>query len=138
MMALTGGITWWAVAMAAILYYVLGALWFTPLFGRAWDRSIGYDRSHDNGRFPISYYLVPLIGAVIGTLVIAVLIALIGPQGVLGSAAIGAGIGVSIAAATFTNALTPHTPKPFLFAAITAGYHLTGCVVVGTVLGVFE
>lgn len=28
----------------AIAYYVAGAVWFTPLFGRAWDRSIGHER----------------------------------------------------------------------------------------------
>ena len=38
-------INWWAVLLATFGYYVLGALWFTPLFGRAWDRSIGYDRA---------------------------------------------------------------------------------------------
>lgn len=130
-------INWWAVLLAAFGYYLLGALWFTPLFGRAWDRSIGYDRSAGTGRFPPAYYVVPLIGAAIGTLVVAVFTALIEPDAVVGSAAAGLGIGVAIAGATLTNALTPHTPRPYLFAAITAGYHLVGCTLVGVILGAF-
>ena len=135
-------INWWAVLLAACGYYVLGALWFTPLFGRAWDRSIGYDRAAGTGRFPPAYYVVPLIGAAIGTLVVAVFTALIdpvliAPGALVGSAAVGLGIGVAIAGATLTNALTPHTPKPYLFAAITAGYHVVGCTLVGVILGAF-
>lgn len=130
-----GGIAWWAVGGAAIMYYLLGALWFSPLFGRAWDRSLGYDRSTGDGRFPISYYLVPLLGAVLETLVIAVFIALMGTESIAGSVAVGAGVGVCVAAATFTNALTPNTPEPYLFAAVTGGYHLVGCAVVGAMLG---
>lgn len=130
-------INWWAVLLATFGYYVLGALWFTPLFGRAWDRSIGYDRAATSGRFPVSYYVVPLIGAAIGTLVVAIFTALIDPGTLLGSAAVGVGVGGAIAGATLTNALTPHTPKPYLFAAITGGYHLVGCTLVGLILGTF-
>ena len=28
---------WLPIALATIAVFVLGALWFTPLFGRAWD-----------------------------------------------------------------------------------------------------
>lgn len=132
-----GEVNWWAALIAASGYYLLGALWFSPLFGRAWDRSIGHNRAAGNGRFPLSYYLVPLCGAAVGTLVIAVFRALIDPAGLVGAAAVGLGIGVAIAGATLTNALTPHTPKPYLFAAITAGYHLLGCTLVGLILGAF-
>jgi len=134
-MIMLSDINWWAVLLATLGYYVLGALWFTPLFGRAWDRSIGYDRASTTGRFPVSYYVVPFIGAATGTLVITVFTALIDPGALAGSAAVGLGVGVAIAGATLTNALTPHTPKPYLFAAVTAGYHLVGCTLVGLILG---
>ena len=65
--------TWWVTALAGFLYYLLGAAWFTPLFGRAWDRSIGHDRSRTAGRFPISYYLLPRAGALVTGVVIAAL-----------------------------------------------------------------
>jgi len=130
-----GNINGWAVVLAAVLYYVLGALWFSPLFGRAWDRSLGYDRSSANGRFPSSYYVVPLIGSGMVTIVIATFAAQLQQLSILGAAAAGAGIGVAIAASTLTNALTPNTPHPYLFAAITAGYHFVGCTIAGAVIG---
>lgn len=134
---MTGEITWWGVAVAAIVYYALGALWFTPFFGRAWDRSIGYDRANDTDRFPLAYYTVPLAGTAISTGAVAALAALAGADGVLMSAAVGAGVGLAIAAASTTNALTPHTPQPYRFAAITGGYHLVGCTLGGFVIGLF-
>ena len=124
---------WWATALGGIVYYLLGAAWFTPLFGRAWDRSIGHDRSADAGRFPLSYYLLPLLGALLTAVVIAALQAP-GAGAGLGTL-IGAGVGLAAAAASVTNALTPHTPHPYLFGAITGGYHLVGCALAGLTIG---
>lgn len=56
-------VNWLATALAALSYYLLGVAWFTPLFGQAWDRSIGYDRS-PTARFGPAYYVVPLVSAV--------------------------------------------------------------------------
>lgn len=125
--------SWWVTGFAGLVYYVLGAAWFTPLFGRSWDRSIGYDRSRDGGRFPLSYYLLPLAGAL---LVVGVIAALLPERaGVVVGLLTGAAVGLAAAAASVTNALTPHTPHPYLFGAITGGYHLTGGALAGTILG---
>ncbi|ROQ52649.1 uncharacterized protein DUF1761 [Rathayibacter sp. PhB152] len=127
--------SWWVTAIAGLLYYVLGAAWFTPLFGRAWDRSIGHDRSSVGGRFPLGYYLLPLAGALITAVIITVLL----PEGAgaVPGLLTGAAVGLAAATASLTNALTPHTPHPYLFGAITGGYHLTGGALVGTTVGLF-
>jgi len=127
----------WAAAVTALIYFVLGAAWFTPLFGRAWDRSIGHDRSATGGRFPVAYYVVPLVSAVVACTVIAVLVLRMPAVGLGGGALVGAGVGAAIAAASVTNALTPHTPRPFLLGAVTGGYHLVGCTIAGAVVGAF-
>lgn len=123
----------WATALAGLLHYLLGAAWFTPLFGRAWDRSIGHDRSRAGGRFPLGYYLLPLVGA----LVTAAVIALLHPSGAgaVPGLLTGTAVGLVAAAASFTNALTPHTPHPYLLGAITGGYHLVGGASAGTTIG---
>lgn len=127
---------WWAAALGGLLYYLLGAAWFTPLFGRSWDRSIGYDRSRNTGRFPLGYYLLPLAGALVTTVVIA---AIYPPGGGVGAGLVsGAGVGIAAAAASFTNALTPHTAHPYVFGAITAGYHLTGATLAGLTIGLLS
>lgn len=122
-----------AAALGSVLYYALGAVWFTPLFGRAWDRSIGYDRTRTGSRFPLGYYLLPLAGAMVTTIVIATLYP--SGAGVGAGLLIGVCVGTAAAAASFTNALTPHTPHPYVFGAITGGYHFTGAVIAGATIG---
>lgn len=139
-------IHWWVVLLAAFAYFALGAAWFTPLFGRAWDRSIGHDRSANQGRFPLSYYLVPFWAAAVATAGVAGLIAAVGVEAVAGGAGlgaalgagVGAGVGIAVAAATFTNSLTPHTPRPYQLACINGGYHLVGLTMAGAILGMFR
>ncbi len=37
-------LNWWAILAAAMVYFAIGAFWFSPsLFGRRWARSIGMD-----------------------------------------------------------------------------------------------
>ncbi|MDV6230336.1 MULTISPECIES: DUF1761 domain-containing protein [Rhodococcus] len=127
---------WLGVAVAAVAYYALGALWFGPLFGRAWDRSIGHDRAQTGNRFPLSYYAVPLCCSAATTIVIALILDVIDSDAAVSGVLVGLGVGLGSAAASLTNALTPHTPQPFVFGAVTASYHLTGAAVAGAVLGV--
>ncbi|MEW2015279.1 DUF1761 domain-containing protein [Rhodococcus sp. NPDC076796] len=127
---------WLYVAVAAVVYYALGALWFGPLFGRAWDRSIGHERAQTGGRFPLSYYVVPLCCSAVTTIVIALVIDVIDADAVTSGVLVGLGVGSASAAASLTNALTPHTPQPFVFGVVTASYHLTGATVAGAILGV--
>ncbi|OZE25211.1 hypothetical protein CH256_19075 [Rhodococcus sp. 05-2254-6] len=129
-------VNWLGVAGAAVVYYALGALWFGPLFGRTWDRSIGRDRAQTGGRFPLSYYVVPLCCSAATTIVIALVLDAINADAVVSGVLVGLGVGLASAAASLTNALTPHTPQPFVFGAVTASYHLTGATVAGAVLGV--
>jgi len=41
------------------------------------------------------------------------------------------------AAISVNNGLTPHTPRPFLFGAVTGGYRLVGIVMVSATIGAF-
>jgi hypothetical protein len=128
---------WLAVALASLAYYLLGALWFTPLFGKTWDRSIGYDRA-PGSRFGVAYYIVPLVSALLVSLAIAILLAALAPVGLGESLLVGVVVGLGVAAAvSMNNGLTPHTPHPFLFGAVTGSYHLVGIVIVAAIIGAF-
>lgn len=129
-------LNWLAVALAALAYYLLGAAWFTPLFGKAWDRSIGYDRSQAT-KFRPAYYVVPLVSAVLVALALGLILAALAPS--FGEALIvGVIVGLGVAAAvSINNALTPHTPHPYVFGAVTGGYHLVGIVIVSAIIRTF-
>lgn len=106
-------------------------------FGTAWDRSIGYDRKRGQG-FSIAYYIVPLVSALAVATAVAVILhglasASLGEAIVVG---IVAGLGIAVAV-SINNGLAPHTPHPFLFGAVTGGYHLVGIVIVSAIIGAF-
>lgn len=44
-----------------------------------------------------------------------------------------AGIGYA-AAVSFTNAVTPNTPRPLLYGSVTGGYHLVGIGLAATII----
>lgn len=127
-------LNWLAVALAAIAYYLLGAAWFTPLFGKAWDRSIGHDRSTAT-KFGPDYYLVPLVSAIFVSLALGLILATLAPPSFGEALIVGVVIGFGVAAAvSINNALTPHTPHPYLFGAVTGGYHFVGIVIVSAII----
>jgi hypothetical protein len=128
-------LNWLAVALAALAYYILGAAWFTPLFGKAWDRSIGHDRSQA-AKFSTAYYVVPLVSAVSVALALGLILTALAAS--FGEALImGLVVGLGVAAVSINNALTPHTPRPYVFGAVTGGYHFVGIVIVSAIIGAF-
>lgn len=85
-------LSWLPVVLAALVYYLLGAAWFTPLFGKAWDRAIGHVRSRES-RLRLGYYLVPLIRATLVSLAVGLVIAAVAPDSLGEAALIGLIIG---------------------------------------------
>lgn len=137
MLAAFAQLNWLAIILATLAYYALGAAWFTPLFGRTWDRAIGYRRA-EGSRFGLDYYLVPLATSALVSLALAVVLASISPSGIGEALLVGTVIGVGIAAAiSINNALTPHTPHPYLHGAVTGGYHLTGILAASAIISAF-
>lgn len=128
-------LNWLAVALAALAYYILGAAWFTPLFGKAWDRSIGHDRS-PAAQFGTAYYVVPLVSAVLVAVALGLILTALAAS-FAEALIVGFVIGLGVAAVSINNALTPHTPHPYLFGVVTGGYHFVGIVIVSAIIGAF-
>lgn len=123
-------VNWLAVAVAALAYYLLGALWFTPLFGSQWDRAVDFDRKGSH-RFPARYYVTPLVSCLAVATATAVIVEAMDVATPGDAAELGAVVGIGYAAAvSFSNAVAPNVPRPFLLGAITGGYHVVGVVLV--------
>lgn len=124
---------WLGVLAATLGIYLLGALWFTPLFGRAWDRGVGV-RREPGARFGPAYYLVPLVGAAGTAYANAVLVTAAGVVGLADALVLGTVVGLGVGAAvSFTNALTPRTARPLLYGLVTGSYHLVSGVLAAVV-----
>ncbi|KQR11889.1 DUF1761 domain-containing protein [Cellulomonas sp. Leaf334] len=121
-------LSWLAIGIATLVYYLLGALWFTPLFGTAWDTAIGRTRGD---RFSASYYVVPLVSSLLVTVAMSLLVGATRTDNLADALVLGLVVGIGVAlAVSVNNALTPHTPHPFRLGFITGGYHVVGIVAV--------
>lgn len=126
---------WLGVLGTTVVLYLLGAAWFTPLFGRAWDRGVGTPRVR-GARFGPAYYVVPLIGSAGVAYVLAVLAAAADVTEVVDAAVLGAVVGAGVGlTVSLTNALTPRTARPLLYGFVTGSYHAV-CGVVAALVAV--
>lgn len=127
-------VNWLAAALGALAYFVLGALWFSPLFGRVWDRAVGHER-RPGERFPMSYYVVPLVSSIAIAVATAWLAEAADLDGFWDATLFTIALGVGIAAAvSVTNAMTPNMRHPFAYGVVTGGYHVVGIGVVTAIV----
>jgi hypothetical protein len=129
-----GELNWLALILATLAYYILGAVWFTPLFGKAWDTAIGFERTATYKFTPI-YYIGPLISSLVVTVATAVLIHALRIERLTDAVVLGLIVGIGYTAAvSFNNAITPKTPRPLLLGAVTGAYHILGVVIVAAIV----
>jgi ABC-type Mn2+/Zn2+ transport system permease subunit len=122
------------ILVAGFAYFVLGGLWFTPLFGKYWDKAVGFSRP-PKWRPSAGYYLGPLIGCVAATAAVALLIhwthSTTLEKNLLVGVTVGLGFGVTV---TSVNAISPNMPRPGLYALVVGSYHATGLSLVAALL----
>jgi hypothetical protein len=128
-------INWLAVLIAAVATFVLGGLWYGPLFGRAWRTAEGQTEPPTKGEkhpafvFGLSFVLM-LIAA-------AVLAVALGPDPTVPqSVAFGFAIGVGWVATAFgVNYL--FAGRRFALFAVDAGYNIVLFALMGLIIGLF-
>jgi hypothetical protein len=105
-----------AVLAAALMVFVVGGLWYGPLFGKAWQQAAGV--AAGQAGHPAKVFGGASAFGVIGAVAVAILA---GPEpGVQHAATVGFGCGIAAAAAFGINYLfAARSPKLF---AIDAGY----------------
>ncbi|HUO50602.1 MAG TPA: DUF1761 domain-containing protein [Candidatus Paceibacterota bacterium] len=72
-------INYLAVALAAIAQFIIGAIWYMPLFGKLWGKIHGFDlvapeqqKEMQKGMWP--YLVVQFIATIVTTIVLAIFI----------------------------------------------------------------
>lgn len=117
-----------STAVSGIVYFALGGVWFTPLFGRYWDRAVGFERP-PRWRPPAVYYLTPFFACLVTAGAMGLLIDQAAPSSMAEALWLGlvVGLGFSVAVTT-VNAVSPNMPRPGLYALVTGSYHLAGAL----------
>ena len=126
-----------AVLVAAVAYWVLGALWYSgPLFGRAWMRGIGKTEEQIRSEFSPLNLLWAFILGFIAAYGIARIMAWTGGASVSAGIEIGLLTGVSFGVAT----LATHDVmegRPRVLTAINALYTILGFLLMGLIIGLW-
>lgn len=130
--------SWIGVITASIASSVLGGLWFTVLFGRAYSAALG--QAHDPGAKPAPLLIIgPAVWSLVTALSTAVLMASLGMETVSGALGLGLFIGIGFLAATTINTgINPNIPRPMLYGAVSGAYHLAAGLIIALVLSFFQ
>jgi hypothetical protein len=125
-------ISWIAVLVATLAGFALGAVWYGPLFGKAWMRHVGLTREQLSGFNPAVTYGTTFLWALVTAVVLG---AELGPAPTVSWAvSCGAAVGgLLVLPSLATNYL--FEGKPFLLTAINGGYHVVRFALMGLVFG---
>ena len=122
----------WAVLVATALAFVLGGIWYGPIFGKAWMRELGLteeDIEPSARPFVISFFTALLTAIVLAWLLMAT-----GMSGAFEGAMLGliTGIGFIATAMASDSAFCGWSLKLFL---IQSGYRVLYSILMGAILG---
>jgi len=129
-------VNWLAVVVAAVVYFVIGALWYSMLFGNAWMIGIGKteaqimaERPNPTMAFVITFICNLILSSVLAQVIVAT-----------GKATAMHGMRVAFIAwagfiATTLMMNYQFEVRTFTLWAINAGYPLIGMLIMGGILG---
>ncbi len=127
-------INYLAVLVCGILSMLVGAMWYGPVFGKAWMKEVGYTEDDLKNDFsPGKTYGLAVISHICMALVLAYLIALTNASTII------EGIRISLSAwfgfiflTMFINSLFAR--KTFRLVAIDSGYQLVNMIMFGILI----
>lgn len=125
-------VNWLAVAVATVASFILGGVWYGPLFSVQWQALVGLSTEELEGANPAMIFGP----AFILTLVQALLLALLLPagSGLAGGAGFGALLGAGfIATGLGVNYLFARNPRGLW--AIDAGFNVVQLALMGAIIG---
>ncbi len=130
-------INWLAVVVGALVYFILGAIWYSPvLFAKPWQAAIGWDQSREQPQANPLTYVVPGVLYLVAGVATAILASATGADTVTEGLTLGllTGLGFALPMVGVEATFDPNKPKPLVWFAITVAYHLIGFVVLGVVI----
>jgi Protein of unknown function (DUF1761) len=135
------GLNWLAVVVGAVVYFVIGALWFAPqLFGKPWMAAIGWDESRPRPEMNPVSYAGPAIFYLVSAIATGLLAAATGTDNLTEGITLGLVVGLGYAlVVTATDAVfDPNKPKPWTWFAISGAYHVVSLTLVGAIIGAWQ
>lgn len=134
-----GQVSWLGVIVGAAIYFVLGALWYSPpLFAKPWQAAIGWDESRAQPQTNPMTYLVPALLYLIAAVAMAIFAAATETDSISEGLVLGliTGIGFALPMVGVEATFDPNKPKPLTWFLITVSYHLIGFAILGVTVAI--
>lgn len=126
------GLDWWAIVVATAAAFALGALWYGPLFGKAWVAALG--KSEDEIQPTPTPFVVSAVAALITCVVVAALMHGLDLTGIGPGLLFGLITGVGYIATSMASD-SAFCGWGWKLWAIQAGYRVTYSALMGTIIG---
>jgi hypothetical protein len=136
-----GDLNWLAVLVAALAYFAIGALWYAPpVFGKAWMAAGGMTMPEAGTRPSPAIYLTPLVGSLLSAVALGMLAKATGTDTLQEGIALGlvVAIGFAVAISLVTAQFESEKPKPMVWGAVNAGYHVVGNLVAAIIVASWQ
>jgi hypothetical protein len=133
-------INYMAVAFGAVLYFFLGALWYSPfMFGNSWAALQGINTEDAKSKNMTGVLLVTFTLILLSGFILAFLIELIKSEPFIFVE------GLAITLLMFIGLVAPvlkitflYEDKPYRLFLIDAGYHFSGYFILGTIISLWR
>jgi hypothetical protein len=127
-----------AVLVAVVLQFVLGFIWYTPLFGEAWMGMVGLDLATIEANPPgAGEWITNIFSAVVSMYVLAWLFTKIPVTSLVKGLLVGLLIGFSfVLLSVMTSGM--FAKDPYGLAWITGGFTTVGLAIGGAILGAWK
>lgn len=133
MLSQLANLNWISVLVAFVVYFLLGALWFTLFFSKPYKISLGRENETLQNK-PI-FIVGPALCSLVITLASAVLIYALNISSFGDALKFSLLVGIGYLFANTVNiAINPNIPRPILYGIISGAYHLVGITIVSIVL----
>lgn len=134
-------INWLAVLLAGFATFMLGGLWYTALFGKAWQKAHGFSeedvKKAQAEMSPAKFFGLMFVCYVVLSLGMAIVMQGCGIVTLTGGASLGLVVGLAIICpVVLTNHLPSMVKREGLF--IDATYALAYCTLIGAILGAWR
>jgi hypothetical protein len=125
---------WLAILIATAVAFVLGGLWYGPLFGQAWMGALG--KTEEDIEPTPTPFVISFFTALLTCILVAALMLALAIETVIGGAVFGlvVGIGFIATAMASDSAFCGWGVRLFL---IQAGYRVAYSVLMGAIIGAF-
>jgi hypothetical protein len=127
-------LNWLHVLVATVAYFVLGAIWYGPLFSKAWIRGHNIDVSNPDAKKGVAKIMaLSFVAFFVITFAVAIIMYIASVHNIIDAVQWGAFLGCFIAAPVIViNYL--YQQKPLSVHLIDALYHIIGLIIVCVIL----